>query len=272
MAETETNGKVRANELDGNSWTRYSISIWSDLRKTTEELHLKHPAMFPLALASRAIECFTNGSDQIVIDPFSGVGTTVLAARDAGKQGIGIEISPEFSAVARQRLSQALLLATNQGGDGLIHTDDARNLLDYVQPETVDFCLTSPPYWDILLQQRTADYKEQRDYGDTAGDIGKISDYGEFLHSLGMIMQNVFTALRPGKYCLMVVMDIRKKANFYPFHSDLAEEMTKLGFIYDDLIIWDRRHEYNNMRPLGYPHKFRINKAHEYILIFQKPH
>ena len=54
-------------------------------------------------------------------------------------------------------------------------------------------------------------------------------------------------------------------------HADLAGIMQQLGFIYDDLIVWDRRHEYNNMRPLGYPYRFRINKAHEFILIFQKP-
>lgn len=263
--------KNRANELDGKTWTRYSISIWSDLRKTSEEIQLKHPAMFPLALASRAIACFTNKEDVTVLDPFAGVGTTILAARDAGKNGIGIEISPEFSAIAFSRLSQSPLLGTETGGKGVIHTDDARNLSHYVQRDTVDFCLTSPPYWDILLQQRTADYKEQRDYGDAAEDIGKIADYRLFLKALAEIMEQVFIALRPGKYCLMVVMDIRKKAHFYPFHSDLATEMQTLGFIYDDLIIWDRRHEYNNMRPLGYPNKFRINKAHEYILIFQKP-
>lgn len=47
--------------------------------------------------------------------------------------------------------------------------------------------------------------------------------------------------------------------------------MEHIGFIYDDLIIWDRRHEYNNLKPLGYPAVFRINKIHEYILIFKKP-
>jgi DNA modification methylase len=273
-AETElSNGseKLRANELDGKTWTKNSISIWSDLRKTSEEIQLKHPAMFPLALASRTIDCFTNKSDRLMIDPFAGVGTTVLAARDAGKSGIGIEISPDFAEIARNRLAQGLLLEHIEGGSGTIHTDDSRNLLQYVAAETADFCLTSPPYWDILLQDRTADYKEKRDYGDTENDIGKIRDYPQFLDVLSGIMQNAFVALRPGKYCLVVVMDIRKKSNFYPFHSDLAAKMESLGFIYDDLIIWDRRHEYNNMRPLGYPYKFRVNKAHECILIFQKP-
>ncbi len=267
----EANSRLHANELDGKTWTKYSISIWSDLRKTNEEMQLKHPAMFPLALASRAIACFTNATDRLILDPFSGVGTTVLAAREAGKIGIGIEISSEFAQIARNRLAQPSLLNMEQGGEGIIHVDDARNLLRYLQPESVDFCLTSPPYWDILLQDRTADYKERRDYGDTVGDIGKISDYQHFINALADIMKQVFVALRPHKYCLMVVMDIRKKARFFPFHSDVAQMMEQIGFIYDDLIIWDRRHEYNNMRPLGYPHKFRVNKAHEFILIFQKP-
>ncbi len=266
-----TKHKPRANELDGKTWTRYSISIWSDLRKTPEENQLKHPAMFPLELAKRAIDCFTNKMDRVVLDPFVGVGTTVLAAQEAGKTGIGIEISPEFAEIAKKRLGKVRLLSESSEGEGIIHVDDANNLLDYVKPETVDFCLTSPPYWDILLRPRTADYKEQRDYGDTEADIGKIADYYEFLSALGNIMQKVFSVLRSGKYCLVVVMDIRKKNRFYPFHSDVAGVMQDIGFVYDDLIIWDRRHEYNNMRPLGYPYVFRINKAHEYILIFQKP-
>lgn len=270
-SEQTVRSKSRANELDGKTWTRYSISIWSDLRKTPEEMQLKHPAMFPLALASRAIACFTNQTDRVVLDPFAGVGTTVLAARDAGKVGIGIEISPEFAKIAQQRLAQNPLFGQITGGEGIIHVDDARHLPDYTAPETIDFCLTSPPYWDILLQPRTADYKQRRDYGDADGDLGKIADYNRFVQALMDIMRQVWIALRPGKYCLMVVMDLRKKSRFYPFHADVADAMQEIGFIYDDLIIWDRRHEYNNMRPLGYPYTFRINKAHEYILIFQKP-
>ena len=66
-------------------------------------------------------------------------------------------------------------------------------------------------------------------------------------------------------------MDLRKKNNFFPFHIDVANMMQQIGFIFDDIIIWDRRQEYNNLRSLGYPYVFRINKIHEFILIFQKP-
>ncbi len=260
----------RANELDGKTWTKYSISIWSDIKKSKEEMELGHPALFPLQLAQRLIECFTTSEDTVILDPFVGVGTTVIAADRLNKTGIGIELSPDFVAVAEKRLGQRELFSAPTRASK-IYCDDARNLLKYVAPNSVDLAITSPPYWDVLLQKRTADYKEIRHYGDAKLDLGKISDYNQFLDALADVFRQVLVALKPRKYCVVVVMDLRKKDKFYPFHADLARKMEEIGFIFDDLIIWDRRHEYNNMRPLGYPYVFRINKAHEYILIFQKP-
>ena len=43
------------------------------------------------------------------------------------------------------------------------------------------------------------------------------------------------------------------------------------GRIFDDLIIWNRQADYSNLRPLGYPAVFRINKVHEFLLIFRNP-
>lgn len=260
----------RANELNGKTWTKYSISIWSDIKKTTEETSLGHPAMFPLALASRLIEVFTNKNDRLVFDPFVGVGTTALAAKRLGKHGVGIDTNPEFVAKARQRCQQGTLLDA-EGGSCDIHLGDSNNLLEFVEKESVDFVVTSPPYWDVLTEKRTADNKEIRNYGEEDADIGRIGDYQGFLIALRRIFGQVHVAMRPGAYCCVVVMDLRKKNKFYPFHSDIAQFMQELGFIYDDLIIWDRRHEYNNMRPLGYPAVFRVNKAHEFIVICKKP-
>ncbi|MCL0029889.1 site-specific DNA-methyltransferase [Dehalococcoidia bacterium] len=260
----------RANKLDGRTWTRYSISIWNDIRKTAEELHLGHPAMFPVQLPMRLIECFTTDGDQIVLDPFVGVGSTVLAARTLSKIGIGLDVSPNFVEIALRRLGQADTFAESSQQSRIIRAD-ARNLLDHVDPESVDMVITSPPYWNILTQKRTADYREIRHYGDMLEDLGKIADYHEFLSALQGVFRLVYRAMKPSKYCIVVAMDLRKKDKFYPYHADIATFMQQIGFIFDDLIIWDRRQEYSNMRPLGYPAKFRINKAHEYILIFQKP-
>lgn len=74
--------RKRANELDGKTWLRNSVSVWSDIRKTKEETALKHPAMFPISLATRLIECFTNSDASLILDPFAGVGSTLLAAKE----------------------------------------------------------------------------------------------------------------------------------------------------------------------------------------------
>lgn len=265
----EVSDKKRANQLDGKTWTRYSISVWSDLRKSPEELRLDHPALFPVQLAERAIECLASPKDQVILDPFAGVGSTLVAAQNLGKKGIGMEISPEYVQVTKRRLSQADLFQPGRPS-AQIHRADARDLLQYVKPESVDLVLTSPPYWDILTQRRSADRQPIRHYGDSDRDLGRIQDYQEFLRAVQEVFRLVWEVMKPGKYLIVVVMDIRKRDRFYPFHSDLAKALEEIGFSYQDLIIWDRRQEYNRMRPLGYPWVFRVNKAHEYILIFRK--
>ena len=267
--------KKRANELDGQTWTKYSISIWSDIKKTSEEVALGHPALFPVELPRRLLRCFTNAEDNVVLDPFVGLGSTVLAAEELGKTGIGLDIYPNFVKKAEERLAQLRLLGSeNQppaSPRGRFHCADARNLTRVVPINSVDIVITSPPYWDIHLQERTADRKSARPYGESDADLGRIRNYQQFLESLRDAFEPVYRVLKADKYCIVVVMDIRKKDKLYPFHSDMVSVMRDIGFLYDDLIIWDRRHEYSNMRPLGYPYRFRINKAHEYILIFQKP-
>lgn len=259
----------RANDLDGKEWTSHSISIWKDIKKTSDEIHLDHPAMFPIMLVKRIIRCFTNSSEKMILDPFMGSGSTLVGACLLGRKGIGFEIYPDYIELAKQRLS---VYTRNEGSPlFVIYPYDAKNLSDFIEPNSVDFCFTSPPYWNILTQRRTADYKKIRNYGDSEKDLGRVNSYTDFLQGLAMVFCEVLKVLKPGKYCVVNVMDLRKGSRFYPFHSDLAKELERIGYIFDDIIIWDRSHEYSNLRPLGYPAVFRINKVHEYLLIFQKP-
>ncbi len=266
----------RGNELDGKRWIQNSISVWSDIRKTAEETRLKHPAMFPGLLVERLIETFLPPEGITVLDPFAGSGSTVVTAATMGKQGIGLELSPEYVALAQQRLS---LDDRNDGKksrrrkipESKIIQVSAHELRQHVKVASVDLCITSPPYWDILTRKRTADFKSVRNYGEHDGDLGLIADYAEFLDSLTEVFHGVFDVLKLGAFCCVVVMDLRKKSRFFPFHSDLATRLQTVGFLYDDLIIWNRQSEYNNLRPLGYPSVFRVNKVHELILLMQKP-
>ncbi len=258
----------RLNDLDGKTWTRYSISIW-DLTKSTDEVQLRHPALFPVSLISRLLEIFTKPED-VVLDPFMGSGSTLLAAVKLNRRAIGFDISHQYVTLAQNRLRES---GFSESGTEPVqfYQEDARLIRHFLQPESIDFVATSPPYWDIHNQPRTADRKTPRPYTRSLKDLGNISDYHHFLSELGTVFSQLFSVIKAGRWCVLIVMDLRKGRDFYPFHIDCIEKMQKANFLLEDIIIWDRRRDYHNLRPLGYPTTFRINKVHEYLLIFQKP-
>ena len=79
------------------------------LHHTTTDLYAhQHPAIFPEKLAYDHILSWSNEGD-LVFDPMSGSGTTCKAARCAGRQYIGVDISAEYTAIAQQRLDSILI-------------------------------------------------------------------------------------------------------------------------------------------------------------------
>jgi len=142
--------KRRLNQLDGKTWLKYSISIW-DIAKTPEEIKIGHPAMFPVELPKRLIEIYTMPGE-IVLDPFMGSGSTLVAAKMLGRKGIGFDIVPEYVELTKKRLSDVGAISKFLGEDipePEVYREDARNLLKYVKPESIDLCITSPPYWIV---------------------------------------------------------------------------------------------------------------------------
>lgn len=255
---------LRANALAGAEWLKNSFSIWRGLGKDADAAD--HPAPFPVALASRLIDCYAADREGLLLDPFAGSGSSLLAALRAGMGAVGFDINPEYKDVFERRLS----LFEVQNPRWRYEVQDARNLGEAVEAGTVEICITSPPYWDILNRKRTADRKKANPYSSNVHDLGNREDYGEFLAALGAVAGQVSQVLRPRGYFVLNVMDIRKGPVFYPLHQDASEAVLGVGgFTLEDIIIWDRQADYNAMRPLGYPCKFIINKVHEYLLVFR---
>lgn len=69
----------------------------------------EHHATFPLELPEYFIQYFSKEND-IILDPFNGIGTTTLVAKQLKRRFIGIEISPEYCKIANGRLRQGTLL------------------------------------------------------------------------------------------------------------------------------------------------------------------
>ncbi len=70
-----------------------------------------HPTEKPVALIKYLLE---RRQSEVVIDPFMGSGTTLLAAKDLGRQAIGIEIEEKYCEIAAKRLSQEVLNFTSE--------------------------------------------------------------------------------------------------------------------------------------------------------------
>ena len=261
---------VRANELSGRDWLLNSFSIWRDLPRDGDRK--AHPASFPVSLVEKVLSCYAKGPESVVLDPFVGSGSTLLAATNAKMRSVGLDVNAHYKDAFQKRLG--LFDIKKEGPYWRYETCDARDrkaFLKVVPEESVDICITSPPYWDILNRRRSSDGKKPISYSDSNKDIGNISSYDEFLLSLGDVIENVAIALKPQCYLVLNVMDLRKGSRFYPLHQDAADVATqRSNLVLNDIIIWDRQKDYNQMRPLGYPHKFIINKVHEYLLILRK--
>lgn len=260
----------KANNLTGKEWLQNSFSIWKELGKTEEERKLKHPAIFTIKLALKLIDTFCKPNGGKILDPFAGSGTTLLAGLIKEKEVMGFDLNSEFKDLFIKRATKSYnIKESNLDNSYLIN--DSRDLTIHIEEKSIDLCITSPPYWDVLNRRRTADYKQNINYTDQNEDLGNIEDYNEYLRSLKAVSKEVFKSLKPKGYYILNVMDLRKKSNFYPLHMDASMLAKEVGFSLEDIIIWDRQSEYNSMRPLGYPYKFIVNKVHEYLLILRKP-
>ena len=105
--EQEKGGSTRArNEITTTAETKQRGNIWHYVTANGETGD--HPAPFPESLAKDHIASWSNPGD-VVLDPFSGSGTTCKAAKELNRQWCGIEINPEYCAIAEARLSQDVL-------------------------------------------------------------------------------------------------------------------------------------------------------------------
>jgi site-specific DNA-methyltransferase (adenine-specific) len=105
-------GKInitKATKMRGNIWN-YPVG-W--MQSSKDEIAFQHPAIFPEQLSADHIKSWSNEGD-LVLDPFCGSGTTLKSAMQLNRNAIGIEISPEYCDIARQRIEQSQDLLTKE--------------------------------------------------------------------------------------------------------------------------------------------------------------
>jgi len=82
-------------------------STWRINPATSESERFGHNAVMPIALAHKVVQWFTRPAD-IVLDPFAGTGTTLLAARRLNRLAWGIELSNDYCNIIKKRLQSRI--------------------------------------------------------------------------------------------------------------------------------------------------------------------
>jgi DNA modification methylase len=271
------------NGLIPKEWTKLSRSVWTsgEVSSAREKHHLEHGATFSTALAERVIKMYTTQGD-LVLDPFLGVGTTLVAARHLDRGGIGIELYNKYAAMAKEVLAkEPASTALEQD----VICGDSRDVLDWVEPESAQLVFTSPPYADFIhrsVTDRRKTHKKSRlvldnksvvkPYGNSPKDFGNLQ-YSEFLKQIKSLMADLLTVTLPGGYNIWVVKDCRDTENGVPLvdvHSDIARIGREVGFLYHDLIVWDQNDQ-RSLVLLGYPSVFYVNVNHTFLVVLRKP-
>ena len=79
---------------------------YKEVWRINQEYNNEHPAPFPVEIAKRCIEACSRDGD-LILEPFAGSGSTLLAAKELGRNAIGIEINPQYFEIAQRRIAEA---------------------------------------------------------------------------------------------------------------------------------------------------------------------
>lgn len=264
------------NDLSSKEWLPETVSVFSQrgLGAGSKEAQIEklHPAPYSYQDVARHIRFFTK-EGATVLDPFVGVGSTLKAAAVENRKGIGIELNPKYAELAKERIQIEVPDEVLYKKEQTIICGDSRIEQQNLEDNSIDFVMTSPPYWNILEKvdhKAKLRDKENLDtkYSEDDKDIANIPEYDLFLDTLSDIFLETSRVLKNNKYIAIVVSDFRKGDKFYLFHSDLAYRLeARTPFKLKGIKILYQRHK--SIFPYGYPHSFVPNVHHQYVLILK---
>lgn len=264
------------NDLTAKEWLPETITVFSQkglgAGSKDAQIEKQHPAPFSFQDVGRLIQFFSKENDKI-LDPFSGVASTVKACAFNNRIGYGIELNPKYHNLGLKRIELEVPDSFPFKNKQTLINGNCQKEIKKFKKNEIDFIVTSPPYWDIL---ETVDHKGKErvennldhKYSENKEDLANIDDYKKFLSTLAKFFNDCSKPLKSGKYMCVIVSDFRKKEKYYTFHADLANELEKKGnFVLKGIKILYQRHK--SIYPYGYPFSFVPNMHHQNVLIFQ---
>ena len=292
VAKSSVHPDNTLNEMSGEEWLYFTKSLWTTAYPS-ELGHLErkaHGANKPPRLMARLIEFFTKPGE-LVLDPFAGVGGTLLGAAicRSPRRALGFEIDQRWADVyefVRGKYAGHVLedLGTSDPGGARRFDDsgnrllvgDAVDLLRDVETASIDFVATDPPY-NPQLKVTMAGGKlaeshanRRTDYAMVSslpGDLANATTYDEFLTRIEGVFSELRRVLKDGRYATIIVRDAYQDGRYRFTGSDLAARAERVGFITKGDLIWYQAG--TRLRPYGYPRGFVPNIVHQHILVLR---
>ncbi len=287
------------NELSGEEWLYFTKSVWTTAYPSElgHKLRKQHGANKPPRLMARLIEFFSRSGD-LVLDPFAGVGGTLLGAAIARgpRRALGIELAPRWADVYAQVVAAALAEHDGRGSEladlgpsdpgGVrgfdpsgceLRIGDALEILPTLAPESIDFVATDPPY-NVQLPMTMSggalaeEFANRRtDYAmisEDPADIANAADYPAFLDRMTAVLAQIERVLKPGRYAVLIVRDAYQDGRYVFTGADLAARAASAGLTPKGDLIWYQAG--TRLRPYGYPTGFVPNIAHQHLLVLRR--
>jgi DNA modification methylase len=270
--------KTHINCLAPKEWLKCQLGVWQftyegrDIRDKTV-----HPATFPISLARKVIELFTH-KGELVLDPFVGSGTTLVASQDLGRNGIGFDLQKKYIKLTEYRLKENAQLFSEM--KQIAVCEDALNISQYLPNESVSLIFTSPPYANLLNRRRKNKSRRNRNNQ----QLGKIEQYSQdprdlgtmplekYTVKIGDIFERLLLLMRPKAHCVINVPDMWWENRRITIHVSLIEELRRRGYELRNVIIWDRTNIVNQIGIFGWPSNYiTMGVTFEYLIDFWRP-
>ncbi len=262
----------KLNALAGNEWLFFTKSVLrtSYSHGLGHKLRREQGGNKPPQLMQHIIEFFTKPG-QSVLDPFAGVGGTLLGASLCGRTATGIEINPRWIDIYHQVCEQeAIAPQETIVGDCLTVLPRLR-----AEKRLFDFIATDPPYSIALektmcdgkydIQHRKTDFDK---YSDDAADLRNLATFEEFYAAIRRAFRLTLPLLQRGGYLAVIIRDSYQGGRYIPATYEIAQRIERGGYVLKGIKVWYATGA--RVRPYGYPHSYIPNIVHQNIVIFRK--
>jgi len=202
---------------------------------------------------------------EVVLDYFSGGGTTAVEAKLLNRRCIARDINPDALALTKENLDFEMPQDIFSGnGKSPVEPElalgDARDLSP-LENDSIDLICAHPPYAGIISYSANA----------VDGDLSTLS-VPEFIAEMQKVARESYRVLKAGRQCAILIGDSRKSKHIIPIGFQTIRAFLNAGFLLRELII-KRQH---NCKTTGfwYSNSIRYNfllLAHEFLPVFEKP-